>query len=172
MIDPTSQSLAVVPYNNRLEQTISNGKMPLCLNTEDAGYAVVQILDSGNGEKFNNGDLLIVAGNFVKAGASDGSEAKGVARQTFLNIVKAINIYENATDVRVLACGTLWRSSVWVGQRNGNVARLSYALGTQHPELMPDSFVDRQAAIDKDEVAWSNALMKVKVRSIGIVPPK
>ena len=69
VIDPTSQSLAVVPYNNRLEQTISNGKMPLCLNTEDAGYAVVQILDSGNGEKINNGDLLIVAGNFVKAGA-------------------------------------------------------------------------------------------------------
>ena len=41
IIDPTSNTAAVVPYNQSLADTIVKGKLPLCTSDQDAGYAFV-----------------------------------------------------------------------------------------------------------------------------------
>lgn len=65
----------------------------------------------------------------------------------------------------------LWRHNVIAGVAGSNIPHLSYTVGTQYVDMLPDSYVDRNnAQAEGGEHVWSNALMDLKLKSIGVVP--
>lgn len=169
IIDPTSINAAVVVYNQALADTIAKGKLPLCTADKDAGYAFVQVVDNGTDGKARNGDFVLLVGDFTKIGGSSGSDIKTVSSVNIEATIRGINLYENCEDVRVVQGGVLWRHNVIAGVVGSNIPHLSYTVGTQYVDMLPDSYVN----IDNlaEEVVWSNALMDVKLKSIAVVPP-
>ena len=61
----------------------------------------------------------------------------------------------------------LWRHNVISGVVGSTIPHLSYTVGTQHVAMLPDAYVNRD---EPDQLVWKNALMDVRLKSIGIVP--
>ena len=169
IIDPTSNNAAVVPYTQTLADTIVKGKLPLCTSDQDAGYAFVQVVDNGTTGKAHNGDFVLLVGDFTKIGGQTGSDIRTVGRNQIRAAIRGINIYENCEDVRVVQGGVLWRHNVIAGLVGSNIPHLSYAVGTQHVAMLPDSYVNLDVD-EPEQKVWTNALMDIKLKSIGIVP--
>ena len=168
IIDPTSNNAAVVPYTSTLADTTPKGKLPLCTSDQDAGYAFVQVVDNGTAGKDRNGDFVLLVGDFTKIGGQSGSDIKTVGRHQIRAAIRGINIYENCEDVRVVQGGVLWRHNVIAGLVGSNIPHLSYTVGTQYVDMLPDSYVNSDG--EPEQQVWTNALMDVKLKSIGIVP--
>lgn len=141
----------------------------MCTADKDAGYAFVQVVDNGTTGKARNGDFVLLVGDFTKIGGSSGSDIKTVPSNNVKATIRGINFYENCEDVRVVQGGVLWRHNVLAGVKGSNIPHLSYTVGTQYVDMLPDSYVNRDN-VDGEHV-WSNALMPVKLKSIGVVPP-
>ena len=168
IIDPTSDNAAVVIHNRALANTITKGKLPLCTADKDAGYAFVQVVDNGEAGKSYNGDFVLLVGDFTKIGGTSGSDIRTVIFNNLRATIRGISIYENCEDVRVVQSGVLWKNIVATDVIGANVPHLSYTVGTQYVAMLPDSYVDRNNA--DGEHVWSNALMDLKLKSIGVVP--
>ena len=63
----------------------------------------------------------------------------------------------------------LWRHNVISGVVGSTIPHLSYTVGTQYVAMLPDAYVNRDGD-EPEQQAWTNALMDVKLKSIGIVP--
>ena len=87
----------------------------------------------------NNGDIVIIAGNFTKLESEGGYNVEGVPKQNIINALKTLNIYNNIIDVRLLRQGPLWISKDWL-RPNASVPRISYNVGQQVIVPMPDSY--------------------------------
>ena len=172
IIDPTDNNAAVVIYNQALADTIGTGKLPLCTADKDAGYAFVQVVDNGTAGKARNGDFVLLVGDFTKLGGSSGSDIRTVSKGNIRATIKGINLYENCKDVRVVQGGVLWRHNVIAGAAGSNIPHLSYTVGTQYVSMLPDSFVNHDNIAEGEVVLWTNALMDVKLKSIGVVPDR
>ena len=89
-----------------------------------------------------NGDVVIIAGNFVKLGANPsigGANPLGTPKQNIINALKTLNLYSDIIDVRLLRQGPLWISKDWL-RPNASVPRISYSVGQQMIVPMPDSY--------------------------------
>lgn len=165
IIDPTSQIQAAVPYNALLQESLDKGKLPLCLCDEDAGLAILQIVDSSTDDQI--GSLIAVAGNFKKLGGSVGNMATSVTRQAFLNFIVAVLPYNTVRDVRLLYSSTLWKGSDWLDGVT-NVPKLTYTVGTQRPQILPDSYVSQTGV----NGTYQNMVLSTYLSSVALVPQK
>jgi hypothetical protein len=156
IIDPTSNNAAVVPYTQTLADTIVKGKLPLCTSDQDAGYAFVQVVDNGTAGKDSNGDFVLLVGDFTKIGGQSGSDIKTVGRNQIRAAIRGINIYENCEDVRVVQGGVLWRHNVIAGLVGSNIPHLSYTVGTQYVDMLPDAYISIGGDEPEHQV-WTNA---------------
>ena len=64
----------------------------------------------------------------------------------------------------------MWRNVVTTDVVGSDIPHLSYTVGTQYVDMMPDSYVNRENIAE--ETVWSNATMDVKLKSIAVVPPQ
>ena len=64
----------------------------------------------------------------------------------------------------------LWRHNVIAGVAGSNIPHLSYTVGTQYVDMLPDSYVNTNN--QAEETVWANATMDVKLKSIAVVPPQ
>ena len=156
IIDPTSNNAAVVVYNQALAETTTKGKLPLCKADEDAGYAFVQIVDNGSAGKERNGDFVLLVGDFTKLGGQDGSDIRTVGVHQIRAAIRGISIYESCEDVRVVQGGVLWRHNVIAGVVGSTIPHLSYTVGTQYVDMLPDAYVNRDGDEPEHQV-WTNA---------------
>ena len=112
---------------------------------------------------------MLLVGDFTKIGGISGSDIRTVGRNQIRATIRGINIYENCEDVRVVQGGVLWRHNVIAGLVGSNIPHLSYTVGTQHVAMLPDAYISIGDGEPEQQV-WTNALMDVKLKSIGIVP--
>lgn len=164
IIDPTNDSLATVPYNTALNNA-ARGRLPICTVDKDAALAIVQVVAEGSGgDESRAGDILAIAGDWTKAGASQGNRPLTVPRQTIINIVKNLNVYADTTDARILSYCTLWKGTTWIGPNIETMPRLTYNVGTQEPNLLPDTYASTGV--------YNNMSLSTLLSSVNVVPQK